>query len=56
MIGATKINEDQVSAGQQGNNTTNKFNSKSILNNTIKFKLTNRSESDIPVNSKSLKV
>ena len=54
MLGATKIDEDQVGAEQTGGGT-NKFNSKTILSNTIKFKLTNRSQSDMPVNSKSLK-
>lgn len=54
MIGATKLDEDQAGVEQSGG--TNKFNSKSILSNTIKFKLTNRSESDIPLNTKSLKV
>jgi hypothetical protein len=42
MLGATKIDEDQVGAEQTGGGT-NKFNSKTILSNTIKFKLTNRS-------------
>ena len=34
----------------------NKFNARSLLNNTTKFKLTNKSESDIPVNSKVMKL
>lgn len=41
MLGGTKIDEDEVGNEQTGG--TNKFNSKSILSNTIKFKLTNRS-------------
>ena len=53
MIGAAKLDEDQAVEQSGG---TNKFNSKAILSNTIKFKLTNRSESDIPLNTKSLKV
>jgi hypothetical protein len=32
-----------------------KFNAKSLLDATIKFKLTNRSTNDIPVNSKQIK-
>ena len=32
-----------------------KFNAKSMLDATIKFKLTNRSTNDIPVNSKQIK-
>lgn len=32
-----------------------KFNAKSLLEATIKFKLTNRSTSDIPVNSRQIK-
>lgn len=34
----------------------NKFNSKSILSNTLNFKLTNKSQSEFPVNSKGLKI
>lgn len=34
---------------------TNKFNAQSILNSTVKFKLTSRSEAEIPVNSKIIK-
>lgn len=41
MIGATKIDEDQAGVEEKGQ--TNKFNSKAIMSNTIKFKLTNRS-------------
>ena len=33
-----------------------KFNAKSLLDATIKFKLTNRSTNEIPVNARSLKV
>ncbi len=42
MIGATKIDDEDQVASQQ-TSATKKFNSKSILSNTIKFKLTNRS-------------
>lgn len=34
----------------------NKFNSRSILSNTLNFKLTNKSQSEIPMNSKGLKI
>lgn len=47
----------QNDSTEEGKNPSmNKFNSKSILSNTLKFKLTNKSESDIPVNSKIMKV
>lgn len=32
-----------------------KFNTKSLLDATIKFKLTNRSTNDMPVNTKQIK-
>lgn len=32
-----------------------KYNARSLLDATIKFKLTNRSTNDIPVNSKQIK-
>lgn len=56
MIGATKIDEDTVGGSDQNNNGSNKFNTKSILGNTIKFRLTNRSESEMPVNTKGIKI
>lgn len=55
MQGGARLDEDTVS-GEQNNANTNKFSAQSILNNTTKFRLTNRSESDIPVNSRPLKV
>lgn len=54
MQGASKVDEDTITGNEQSN--TNKFGARSILNNTIKFRLTNRSESDIPINSKPIKV
>jgi hypothetical protein len=33
-----------------------KYNAKSVLDATIKFKLTNRSSNDMPVNSKQIKI
>ena len=42
--------EDATEDGKKS--AVNRFNAKSLLSNTTKFKLTNKSESDIPVNSK----
>ena len=53
MQGGAKIS-DEHDEGES--HATNKFNARSILSNTIKFKLTNRSDTDMPINSKSLKV
>lgn len=55
MQGASKIDEDAVNS-QEPTSATNKFSARSILNNTIKFRLANRSESDIPINSKPIKI
>ena len=55
MQGAAKLSEDTLEGGSESH-STNKFNAKSILSNTIKFKLSNRSESDLPVNTRSIKV
>lgn len=48
-----KISEDNCDEGTK--QTTNRFNVKSILNNTIKFKLAARTESELPINKKSIK-
>ena len=52
--GGESVHNDTTEEGK--NPSMNKFNSRSILSNTLKFKLTNKSESDIPVNSKVMKV
>ena len=54
MRGGAKLEEDQVDGAQS--HATNKFNAKSILSNTTKFKLTNRSDSDMPINTHSIKM
>lgn len=57
MQGSTaKFNDDPCNEGEKPSASTNKFNIKSILNSTTKFKLTNRSESDLPLNSRSMKI
>ena len=53
MQGGAKLADEQEAAESHA---TNKFNAQSILGNTIKFKLANRSDSDIPINTKSIKV
>ena len=40
---------------QETKQTTDKFSVGSILQNTVKFKLANRTENEIPINSKSVK-
>ncbi len=50
MFGNTKIQDDIEETGGMS-----KFNARSLMDATIKFKLTNRSTNDIPVNSKQIK-
>ena len=50
MFGSTKIQDDIEEGGGMS-----KFNARSLLDATIKFKLTNRSTNDIPVNSHEIK-
>ena len=50
MFGNTKLQDDIEEEGGMS-----KFNAKSLLDATIKFKLTNRSTNDMPVNSKQIK-
>lgn len=52
--GGSKLDEDQIDG--TNSNPTNKFNSRSIMSNTTKFRLTNRSDSDMPINSRSIKL
>ncbi len=51
MFGDGKVVTDDIQEGAG----MSKFNAKSMLDATIKFKLTNRSTNDIPVNSKQIK-
>lgn len=51
---SSQMNDDMAEDGKKP--TVNKFNSRSILSNTTKFKLTNKSESDIPVNKRLMKI
>ena len=51
MFGDSKVVTDDI----QEDAGMSKFNAKSMLDATIKFKLTNRSTNDIPVNSKQIK-
>lgn len=53
MQGGAKLSDEQEGGESHA---TNKFNARSILSNTTKFKLTNRSDTDMPINSKSIKV
>ena len=52
MLGSAKINEDQC---EEGKHTQNRFGVQSILASTMKFKLSNRSETEIPINKKTIK-
>lgn len=55
MFNSTQIHDpiDEESAGNE--TSTAKFNAKTLLNGTIKFRLTNRSTNDMPVNAKQIK-
>ena len=50
MFGNSKIANDIVEEGGMS-----KFNTKSLLDATINFKLTNRSTNDIPMNIRQIK-
>lgn len=50
MFGTNKF-QDEVDQGSG----MSKFNAKSLLDATIKFKLTNRSTNDMPINAKQIK-
>lgn len=50
MFGDSKIHDDI----EEGTGMA-RFNAQSLLDATIKFKLTNRSTNDIPLNSKQIK-
>lgn len=53
MLGSAKLNEDQCDEGNK--QSQNRFGVQAILSNTMKFKLSNRSESEIPINKKTIK-
>jgi hypothetical protein len=50
MFGDTKFHEEIEESGGMS-----KLNAKSLMDATIKFKLTNRSTNDIPLNTKHIK-
>ena len=50
MFGGTKFHDEVEESGGMS-----KFNAKSLMDATIKFKLTNRSTNDIPLNAKHIK-
>ena len=54
MFNATKIH-DPIEEEHTNGASTSKFNAKTLLSGTIKFRLTNRSTNDIPVNAREIK-
>lgn len=50
MFGTNKFEEEIEDSG-----TMSKLNAKSLMDATIKFKLTNRSTNEIPLNAKQIK-
>jgi hypothetical protein len=47
MLEPGKLAEE---GGEQESGSNNRFNAREILNNTVKFRLTSKAESEIPVN------
>ena len=49
MLGAKGVDHEEDS-------TMDKYSVRSILSNTVKFKLANRAENELPMNKKSVKI